>query len=275
MKRDGYVNLARLGLAALLAASLTACGPKSGGDGAGTGDGKAAKGPAPTEKVVVMSDDGVEIHADYYMPDGASGAPAIILLHMYCHDRKIWAPLIPSLLDAGFLVLNVDMRGHGESTKKGDEVLKCDTLQKHPDGNQFESMHLDVRAAKAWLDARPELDGSRVGIVSASVGTSVTIDYLSRYDDVKAAVLLTPGKNYLGMPTEEHIKGVTEPFLAFTSEKERAGSDMVTAAEPPEGAAARDMEVKDGVGHGTKMFPDWPELVGKITDYVKANVAGM
>jgi pimeloyl-ACP methyl ester carboxylesterase len=45
-------------------------------------------------------------------------APVAILLHMYRSDRSAWAPLVPDLLAAGFTVLAIDQRAHGESAEE-------------------------------------------------------------------------------------------------------------------------------------------------------------
>ncbi|MFH0980996.1 MAG: alpha/beta fold hydrolase, partial [Planctomycetota bacterium] len=70
------------------------------------------------------TEDGVEILGDFYPPAAAGRAPAVILLHIYRSDRTSWRPLIPKLHEAGFAVLALDMRGHGESVQPATMRLR-------------------------------------------------------------------------------------------------------------------------------------------------------
>ena len=54
----------------------------------------AAAGAIEPTPVFFEAFDGVGIHADYYEPKAApTGAPMVILLHMYRSDRTAWKPL--------------------------------------------------------------------------------------------------------------------------------------------------------------------------------------
>ena len=60
--------------------------------------------------------DDVALVADFYAaPEETTEAPVIIALHMLNSKRSAYAPIIPDLHAAGYAILNVDMRGHGES----------------------------------------------------------------------------------------------------------------------------------------------------------------
>lgn len=57
------------------------------------------------------------------MPDGATintvtvgNGPTIVCVHGLTTNRNDWGPMAPALLDAGFTLLAVEQRGHGEST---------------------------------------------------------------------------------------------------------------------------------------------------------------
>jgi 3-oxoadipate enol-lactonase len=47
--------------------------------------------------------------------DGPAGGQPVIFLHGSPADRRVWAPQIAELAAAGFRVVAVDLRGHGES----------------------------------------------------------------------------------------------------------------------------------------------------------------
>ena len=46
---------------------------------------------------------------------GPAGAPVVCLAHSLSSDSGIWAEQVPPLLEAGWRVLRIDMRGHGGS----------------------------------------------------------------------------------------------------------------------------------------------------------------
>lgn len=46
---------------------------------------------------------------------GAADAPVVVFTHSLASDGGMWAEQVPALVEAGFRVLRVDMRGHGGS----------------------------------------------------------------------------------------------------------------------------------------------------------------
>jgi len=50
-----------------------------------------------------------------YTDEGA-GRP-VVLLHGHTLDRRIWLPIVPTLLKAGLRVIRPDLRGHGQSSR--------------------------------------------------------------------------------------------------------------------------------------------------------------
>ncbi len=161
---------------------------------------------ADGEVVSFKTSDGVRIEADYYAPqvEGDAKASVVILIHMYPADRGSWKPLIPKLHDMGFAVLAYDIRGNGGSTQPADMNL-AEKYQSR-DESLFENAWRDVAAAKKWLGEQKECDTSRLALVGASIGCSISLHYGSRDDAVKAIVCLSPGTNYFGVDSKAHIK---------------------------------------------------------------------
>jgi esterase len=54
-----------------------------------------------------------------YTEYGDSGARPLVLLHGLMSDRSTWAGVAPQLAAAGYRVLALDQRGHGESARTG------------------------------------------------------------------------------------------------------------------------------------------------------------
>jgi pimeloyl-ACP methyl ester carboxylesterase len=72
--------------------------------------------------VRLMGAHGMHVHPsddvtiDYY---AAGEGPTIVLVHGITESRRSWDPLFPKFLQAGYRVVLVDLRGHGDSSKVG------------------------------------------------------------------------------------------------------------------------------------------------------------
>ncbi|MCA9249987.1 MAG: alpha/beta fold hydrolase [Phycisphaerae bacterium] len=215
-------------------------------------------------KAEFKTDDGVTIVGDYFPPTGRAISPAAILLHMYNHDRSTWTPLIKPLHEAGFAVLAIDLRGHGESIEPADMKL-VDRVQER-DPKLFNDMHKDAQAAIKWVRTQPNVDQERLVLIGASVGCSVSIDTMAREPSVDAIVCMTPGTNYLGVDSAEQIlKTGDRPILLLATEDEREATDaLAKAADNATGEI-----VGSGRVHGTNMLGKIDGIEAKITAFVR------
>ncbi len=108
-----------------------------------------------------------------YYEDEGSGPP-VLLIHGHTLDRRLWDPVVPSMLAAGLRVLRIDLRGHGLSTR--------------PDFGYHPSHHAgDVAAV---LDAAAV--GPVVG-VGHSIGGAVVLEIaVTMPQRLAAMVLVSP-----------------------------------------------------------------------------------
>ena len=61
----------------------------------------------------------------YYDLAGPEDGPVVCITHSLASDGGSWAEQLPALLQAGFRVLRLDMRGHGGSDPvAGDYTMK-------------------------------------------------------------------------------------------------------------------------------------------------------
>ncbi|MBN1489399.1 MAG: alpha/beta fold hydrolase [Phycisphaerae bacterium] len=245
------------------------------GSGAATAAGPTSQSSEPA-RVSFTTDDGVMIVGDYYAPKAPpkEGAPVVILLHMYQRTRSDWQPLVPHLRDAGFAVLAIDLRGHGESRLPGADASTDGPASN--DRKVYRAMYQDVMAAYAWLGQQKAIDLTRFAMVGASLGCSVAIDYAARDRSVDAMVCLSPGTNYLGVSTTTHIKKCTgQKILLLASQAEaiaatelgRLAADtrvMITPEDPNDPRAA--------ALHGTQMFGRAPDIERTITAFLTESV---
>jgi dienelactone hydrolase len=99
--------------------------------------------------------DGASMAATLYTPDAPGAHPGILMLHGIGGKRQD-LDSIASRFASNFVVLTVDMRGHGES----EGLVSVDG----PRDIQ------DVRETYAWLAARPEVDHTAIGAWGLSLG---------------------------------------------------------------------------------------------------------
>ncbi len=178
----------------------------------------------------------------------------VVLLPMYKHTGKSWQPLVQVLNQAGFTTLALDLRGHGESrydADGGDDGQRVTSR----DPALFNAMYLDAAAAVSRLAREMNLNEQRMALVGASVGCSVALQAVAMgAARVDAVVVMTPGSNYLGVPTMKHIKSWPgTPLLILSSEEEKdRGAEEIYAALREKGAELHlfsEMSI-----HGTDMF---------------------
>jgi len=228
----------------------------------------AAAGETTSKRAECQTADGVSIVGDFYPAAGADRAPLAILLHMYRHDRTSWLPLIAPLHEAGFAVLAIDLRGHGESIEPASMKLAERVKQRDP--GLFNAMHLDVEAATAWARKQPGVHPEKLVLVGASVGCSIALDVAARDQSVDAVVCLSPGTNYLGVDSTAHIRKTRNvPILLLAEERERTAVDELAALA----TNAKGEIVGPDDNHGTRMFGKIAGIERKIVDFLKSAVA--
>jgi dienelactone hydrolase len=148
--------------------------------------------------------DDVNIIGTYY-PVAQSPAPAVLLIHSVARTRATWKDFATLLQQNGIASLAIDLRGHGDSTRK----LTADgpvTLDYHNfAGNDYQDMLLDVEAAIDWLQAQSEIDHQRIALVGESVGANLALRYAAINPDLAAVVVFSPGINYRSVRTDDVI----------------------------------------------------------------------
>ena len=141
---------------------------------------------------------------------------------------------------------------------------------------RFRKMWKDALAAYAFLVERGS-DPGRVAFLGASVGCSVAIDAAAREPRIAGALVLTPGKNYLGIETMKHLKDYGDRPLLILSSKEEAGKGATAIAEELGDTAGVGLLDQTRI-HGTMMFGKVPEIesrIVKLLSYlVGAGIAG-
>ncbi len=127
-----------------------------------------------TEDCWLTLPSGLRLHG-WFVPAATVPAPAVVVLHGWGGSKAHMLPVAPGLSEAGFHVLLLDARNHGES-----------------DADRFTSMPRfaeDLEAAVGWLRSRRDV--TAVGVVGHSVGAAASIYAAARGVPVDAIVAVS------------------------------------------------------------------------------------
>jgi len=138
-----------------------------------------------------MASDDLSLVATYY-PVETNAGPAVILLHSYGKKRDEWNDIAPLLQRNGIAALAIDLRGHGESTRRltadGPQLVDVHNFQPR----DFQDMLLDINIAFDWLVQQPGIDKHHIAIVGSDLGANLALRYGAFNEDIVAFVLVSP-----------------------------------------------------------------------------------
>lgn len=120
---------------------------------------------------------GKTLFAWFVPAPGTASAPAIVVMHGWGANASLMLPAAPALHAAGFAVLLVDARCHGDS-----------------DDEDFTSLPRfaeDIETGLDWLGQQPGVDSARLAVMGHSVGAGAALLCAARRADVRAVVSLS------------------------------------------------------------------------------------
>ena len=131
--------------------------------------GDARGAVAAKQDLSLPMDDGVQLAATLYLPDGtppAGGWPALVVLHGLAGNRQQMNALVEGygVTGPGYAIVTFDARGHGES---GGLV-----------GMDGPREVADTRALHDWLAARPDVSDTKIGALGVSYGGGAALNSL-------------------------------------------------------------------------------------------------
>ncbi|MCX7887683.1 MAG: alpha/beta hydrolase [Verrucomicrobiae bacterium] len=145
----------------------------------------------------LLTPDDVGLAAAYYRATTTNAvAPAAVLLHSYGESRDEWGAFPLLLQHNGIHVLNFDLRGHGESTRRitadGPQPLEHQSFT----SRDFQNLLVDVNTAGSWRKGQPGGDRERIGLLGSSLGANLALRYAVEHEKLAALLLLSPGYEY-------------------------------------------------------------------------------
>ncbi len=194
--------------------------------------------------------DDISLVADIYpVPEYISAPPVIIALHMLNSKRAAYEPIIPDLHSAGFAVLNVDMRGHGDSG--GSQV--------------WDAAIADIGDWISWLGAEDMIGEGGLAIMGASIGANVAIISCATNAVCGGAIALSPGLDYRGVkPETALVTGLADRSALLVAAQQDSSS--ATAVRQMFLNAQGDVTARlyRGRAHGTRLFDSDYESVSRL-----------
>jgi dienelactone hydrolase len=161
----------------------------------------------------------VELHASFDLPLGVPAPiPAVLLLHGYGEDRTAWQDFSKELLNRGWAVMALDLRGHGESRLKNQRPMEASPEWR----TNLHEFPVDLDPALDWLKSRPRVDNRKIVVIGFDVGANLALIASGRFEEVKTVVAIKP--NF-----EESLA------LAGSAQDFQPKTALIVAATPAEG----------------------------------------
>ncbi len=195
---------------------------------------------APVDGILTTNDNKQIAYSFFEKPDSSFG---IVLVHMLDRNRSDWNSFARTLQSAGYSVISIDMRGHGNSTPNWRWRAFSEP--------EFKSITNDVKAAKDFLWSK---NINNVILIGASIGANSVLNYGVFDKSVKAIILLSPGLDYRGVRVLNGADENLKPLLVIASEDDLyalTSSQQIIKASISE---TEDEKYYKNAGHGTDMF---------------------
>lgn len=195
----------------------------------------------------LVAEDGLKLSGAYYRAHEGD-APAVLLVHQLYATRKSWDTVIQPLLDAGFRVLAVDVRGYGSTRGRIN----------------WAAAQSDVRLWLEWLAAQGGTTG--VYAIGSSMGSSLALVACDAVDACRGAVALSPGLNYYGVSIADAAAQDFRKLIVY-ADRDRypvLAAPEIQKLENP----SNEFLVFPGRSHGMDLFRNHQELLALMIEWL-------
>ena len=192
----------------------------------------------PPRKVMLTTDDGVQLAVTYYPSSLGKQAVPVVMLADHKTSQSVFAPLatrlhapsagdseanIPADTHQSFAVLTVDLRGHGDSLAQrlpngGTRQIDATKLNRQDLAAMVE---YDMKAVRRFLvdeNDAGKLNINALSLLGAELGGAVAINWAAtdwawpplpmgkQGQDVKAMVLVSPAWKFRGLTVQKALQ---------------------------------------------------------------------
>lgn len=146
------------------------------------------------------------------LPASSTPSPAAILLHGLTSRKEVLAHTVGrTLLRYGIGSIAIDLPLHGKRDDPGAAESLRNPLKMVAHWRQALS---EARLAVAYLAARREVDGRRLGIVGYSLGAQIAVATAAKEKRIVAVVLAAGGDLPEGTPFTSMARALADPIRA-------------------------------------------------------------
>ena len=152
------------------------------------------------------------VHAEYFRPKTAGKHPAVIVLDILQGNQLVARSQALWLAQHDVAALVVYMAYYGPRREGSKERMLSPDVEKSV-ANVRQTV-LDCRRATAWLAARPEVDGDRLGVLGTSLGSFIGGVVAAAEPKLSRACLLLGGGGLVDSFAEHPKVGLAVQALA-------------------------------------------------------------
>jgi len=219
------------------------------------------------KQVTFNTTDQVTIVGDYFQADLPIGH-TILALHMMPADKSSWREFAQSATSAGYNLLAIDLRGHGQSAKQQNHQLD---YQKFTDEQHQDSIK-DVEASIEYL-RQQGTDIQRLSVIGASFGANLALQFLQANQDLFTGVLISPGLNYRGIETGKFAKTLSSSQSVLLIAGEQDTQTQKTINQLPGLIPGKTTILTYPTkAHGTNLFKEHPKLIIRILNWLNSEL---
>jgi len=207
--------------------------------------------PALAGTLQLRTTDGKSVAAESW----GSGPHGVVLIHEDGGDRTGWKDLASTLAQNQFLVVAVDLRGHGAT---GGTITDDD----------YPKMVADVGAAVTWLDSKGVED---VGLVGAELGANLALATMAANQDIDTAVLLSPALSANGVRVSSALAALGRRPLLLVATKQDTGGSRAATLISDKTTGPKHLAVYEGNATGRRILNSAAELEGLVVSWLNGS----